>query len=240
MHRVYNIGARYGWPPPSAHPGLIHSNKTLWSVNGTIRSHLVYQSPLSAAVYSQAWWLLIQHSKMYFGIYAPGTEALGVPWGDVGDWDRPARAHDQKNRNQALVQVEPPPPGTWHQEVLHEYWHQEVQPVQQDWDQGWMNPKLGQWIWNPGPIHGDEGDELFLKGWILVQGFFDWGICLSWHVQRSLFTNPGSLLWVAVLWRQAGKEWAVSLVKQDLIPQAEEWKIHWWMIHDPGDMHRLY
>ena len=206
----------------------IHSNTTLWSVNRTLRSRLVYQSPLSAAVYSQAWWLLIQHSKMYFGIYAPGTDALGVPWGDVGDWDRPARAHDQKNRNQALVQVEPPPPGTWHQKVLHEYWPQEVQPVQQDWDQGWMNPKLGQWIWNPGPIHGDEGDELFLKGWILVQGFFEWGTCLSWHVQRTL---AGGLFWRAVLWRRNGREWLVTSVLQDTIPCADHWKIQHWMIH---------
>ena len=105
----------------------------------------------------------IQHSTMYIGTDAPGaqwpgTDAPGAPWRDVGDWYQPARAHDQgwdqgwyqdqgwdhdQNRNQAIVQVQPPPPGTWHQEVLHESWHQEVQPVQQGWDQGWMNPSLG-------------------------------------------------------------------------------------------------
>ena len=168
----------------------------------------------------------IQHSTMYIGIYGhdaqwPHTDALGAPWSYCGDWNRPARAHDQKNRNQALVQVEPPPPGTWHQEVLHECWPPE-------WDQGWMNPKLGQWIWNPGPIHGDEGDELFLKGWILVQGFFEWGICLSWHVQRTL---AGGLFWRAVLWRRNGREWLVTSVKEDMIPCADHWKIQHWMIH---------
>ena len=30
MHRVYNIGARYGWPPPSAHPGWPN-----WPSDGT-------------------------------------------------------------------------------------------------------------------------------------------------------------------------------------------------------------
>ena len=219
----------YGTRHPDIYLNLIHSNTTLWSVNRTLRSRLVYQSPLSAAVYSQAWWLLIQHSKMYIGMYAPGTDALGVPWGDVGDWDRPARAHDQKNRNQALVQVEPPPPGTWHQEVLHEYWHQEVQPVQQGWDQVWMNPSLGQWVWYPGSNHeAERGDELFLKGWILVQGFFEWGTCLSWHVQRTL---AGGLFWRAVLWRRNGREWLVTSVKEDMIPSADHWKIQHWMIH---------
>ena len=103
-----------------------------------------------------------------------------------------------------------------------------MQPVQQGWDQGWMNPSLGQWVWNPGSNHEDEGDELFLKGWILVQGFFEWGTCLSWHVQRTL---AGGLFWRAVLWKRNGGEWLVTSVRQDTIPCADHWKIQHWMIH---------
>ena len=163
----------------------------------------------------------IQHSTMF----------PGAPWRDVGDWYQPARAHDQ-GWDQGWYQDQ----GWDHDQnmatrvqVLHESWHQEVQPVQQGWDQGWMNPSLGQWVWNPGSNHEDEGgDELFLKGWILVQGFFEWGTCLSWHVQRTL---AGGLFWRAVLWRRNGREWLVTSVKEDMIPCADHWKIQHWMIH---------
>ena len=151
----------------------------------------------------------IQHSTMY-----TDTDAPGQLWRDVGDWYHPALARDHN----LAVEVQ----------QLHESWHQEVQPVQQGWDQGWMNPSLGQWMWNPGSNHEDEGDELFLKGWILVQGFFEWGTCLSWHVQRTL---AGGLFWRAVLWRNNGTEWLVASVKQDMIPSADHWKIQHWMIH---------
>ena len=178
----------------------------------------------------------IQHSTMFVGTDAPGaqwpgTDAPGAPWRDVGDWYQPARAHDQ-GWDQGWYQDQ----GWDHDQnmatrvqVLHESWHQEVQPVQQGWDQGWMNPSLGQWVWNPGSNHEDEGgDVLFLKGWILVQGFFEWGTCLSWHVQRTL---AGGLFWRAVLWRRNGREWLVTSVLQDTIPCADHWKIQHWMIH---------
>ena len=185
----------------------------------------------------------IQHSTMFVG-----TDAPGAPWRDVGDWYQPARAHDQgwdqgwyqdqgwdhdQNLNQAIFLVQAPPPGFLHEEALL------LPPppgtattstsVQQGWDQGWMNPSLGHWVWNPGSNMEDEGgDELFLKGWILVQGFFEWGTCLSWHVQRTL---AGGLFWRAVLWRRNGREWLVTSVKEDMIPWADHWKIQHWMIH---------
>ena len=59
---------------------------------------------------------------------------------------------------------------------LHQEWAQENalevdhhQAGQNQAGQGYMNPNLGQWMGNP----GWTGDTLFLKGWILVQDFFD-------------------------------------------------------------------
>ena len=60
----------------------------------------------------------------------------------------------------------------------------------------WHDPGYqGQWMYNPG-----WGNEMtYLKGWIYVQGYFDWGVALSWHVQRNRYTDPGGLFWVCVL-----------------------------------------
>ena len=59
---------------------------------------------------------------------------------------------------------------------LHQEWAQENalevdhhQAGQNQAGQGYMNPNLGQWMGHP----GWTGDTLFLKGWILAQGFFD-------------------------------------------------------------------
>ena len=93
---------------------------------------------------------------------------------------------------------------------------------------------IGQWMYNP----GWAGDNLYLKGRILVQGFWEWGVVLSWHVQRNVFTAPGSLGWVCVLWRKnANGAWIVQLEQMKFIPSSQEYKIKEWMIHDPGDMH---
>ena len=46
----------------------------------------------------------------------------------------------------------------------------------------------GQWMYCPG---WDMGNP-YIIGWFYVQGYWDWGVVLTWHVQRNMHTAPGS------------------------------------------------
>ena len=114
--------------------------------------------------------------------------------------------------------------------------HQDHRHSQQSWgNQQWPSEQHsqqhGQWMlcenWCDCPPH--------VNGWLYVQGCFQWGVVLTWHVQKMIFTEPGSLVWVCLLWRkdEAGS-WKVSLQKQERIPTEDICKYPDWMIHVPA------
>ena len=61
-------------------------------------------------------------------------------------------------------------------------------------DPHWREPYgLAQWFYNEG-----KGENVMIQGWLLVQGKWQDGVVLTWHVQRNMHTAPGSLFWVCV------------------------------------------
>ena len=92
----------------------------------------------------------------------------------------------------------------------------------------------GNWMFNPGWT-GD--DHPCLKGWLFIQGWFDWGACLSWHVQRSHFINPGKLHWQCWVWyfpNRDNSEWKAYMLVTEDIPESQQDKFQPWMIHEEG------
>ena len=74
-----------------------------------------------------------------------------------------------------------------------------------------------------------------VNGWVFVQGYFQWGCALTWHVQRAAYIDVGSLFWVCMLWKQDEEsKWTVSLVKQQKISFDEQQRIPDWKIHEPA------
>ena len=74
-----------------------------------------------------------------------------------------------------------------------------------------------------------------VNGWVYVQGYFQWGVALTWHVQRNAFTDPGSMFWVCMLWKQDDDgHWTVSLQKQQKISFDAQQRIPDWQIHQPA------
>ena len=73
-----------------------------------------------------------------------------------------------------------------------------------------------------------------VNGWVFVQGYFQWGVALTWHIQRAAFFDVGSLWWICMLWKEEGGEWTVSLVKQQKISFDEQQRIPDWKIHEPA------
>ena len=97
----------------------------------------------------------------------------------------------------------------------------------------------GQWMYNPG--WGMDNLYLYIKGWLYVQGYWDWGVVLNWHVQRNMYTDPGSLFWVCVLWRKDENDaWVLQLQKMEAIPKHDMHKYQHWMIHEPGGPPHAY
>ena len=95
----------------------------------------------------------------------------------------------------------------------------------------------GQWMYN----NGWTGAAWpCLKGWLFIQGWWDWRACLSWHVQKSTVNNPGSLHWQAWVWHRdpPDSDWKAYMLLSEEIPPAkvstfENYKK--WMIHEEGD-----
>ena len=92
----------------------------------------------------------------------------------------------------------------------------------------------GQWMYNSGWT--GEAHPCLL-GWLFVQGWFDWGACLSWHVQRSHVINPGSLHWQCWVWykEKTYNSWRAYLLLTEDIPDSDRETYKAWMIHEEGD-----
>ena len=115
-------------------------------------------------------------------------------------------------------------------------WNEFSHPGKEDYPASWDNPSFnGKWMWN----EGWGAEYIFLPGWIYVQGYFDWGAALTWHVQKTMFfVHQGGLMWVCILWEKQqphiqGPLWRHTLMKQSFIPWAEQHKYPRWMIHEP-------
>ena len=69
-----------------------------------------------------------------------------------------------------------------------------------------------------------------------MQGYFQWGIALTWRVQRIALTDPGSLFWVCMLWRKDDYygNWNIALQKQEKIAFDDQCKYPEWQIHEPA------
>ena len=112
-----------------------------------------------------------------------------------------------------------------------DHWHSGQSWVNQQWPTAHHHEQSGQWMfckdWCDCPH--------YVNGWVYVQGFFQWGVALTWHVQRSAFTDPGSLFWVCMLWRKddAGI-WNISLQKQEKIAFDDQSRYPEWQIHEPA------
>ena len=92
----------------------------------------------------------------------------------------------------------------------------------------------GQWMYNTG---WTREAHPCLIGWLFVQGWFDWGACLSWHVQRSHVINPGSLHWQCWVWykEKTYGSWKAYLLLTEDIPDDDHHHYSWWQIHEEGD-----
>ena len=95
----------------------------------------------------------------------------------------------------------------------------------------------GQWMYNSGWT--GEAHPCLL-GWLFVQGWFDWGACLTWHVQRSHVIKPGSLHWQCWVWykEKTVDKWRAYMLLTEDIPDSERETFDYykaWMIHEEGD-----
>ena len=128
--------------------------------------------------------------------------------------------------------AEPTSPG--HEEILM----QESVPAPPQFFQKQQKDMGGSWMFNPGWT-GD--DHPCLKGWLFIQGWFDWGACLSWHVQRSHFINPGKLHWQCWVWyfpNRDNSSWQAFMLLTEDIPESQQDKFQHWMIHEEGDAYK--
>ena len=57
-----------------------------------------------------------------------------------------------------------------------------------------MPGRWGEWMLNDGWGVADD----VMKGWLWVQGCWEWGIVLTWHVQLL----SGRLHWMTCLWKK--------------------------------------
>ena len=74
-----------------------------------------------------------------------------------------------------------------------------------------------------------------LQGWLLIQGWWEWGAVLSWHAQRSRFLKPDALFWMCWQWsKDEDGKWAVNLLRMDEILGNEYYRIEDWQIHEGG------
>ena len=95
----------------------------------------------------------------------------------------------------------------------------------------------GQWMYN----NGWTGAAWpCLKGWLFIQGWWDWRACLSWHVQKSTVNNQASLHWQAWVWHRdpPDSDWKAYMLLSEEIPPAEVSTFEnykKWMIHEEGD-----
>ena len=92
---------------------------------------------------------------------------------------------------------------------------------------------MGKWVLNPGwtvdPIP-------CLEGWIFVQGWWQWGVCLSWHVQRlHQKHNGGQLRWDSWVWYNKDGRWRAYMEQSHMIPDALRDNYPHWMIHENGE-----
>ena len=84
----------------------------------------------------------------------------------------------------------------------------------------------GRWAWLDGPLV-DESE----RGWVWLQGFWSWGLVLSWHYQAWLGREGLAYLVATVWWwdsleqswRKYQPEIECSLIA---LPQSEQWKVH--------------
>ena len=137
--------------------------------------------------------------------------------------------------NRSTVEIDPAP---WHQSYM------EVQRTAPQIDPApWMDPAPqeqkkqdmgGQWMYNTG---WTREEHPCLKGWLFVQGWFDWGACLSWHVQRTHVANPGSLHWQCWVWykEKTYGSWKAYLLATEDIPDKDWCHYSEWQIHEEGD-----
>ena len=95
----------------------------------------------------------------------------------------------------------------------------------------------GQWMYN----NGWTGTAYpCLKGWLFIQGWFEWGACLTWHVQRSHVIKPGSLHWQCWVWykEKTVDKWRAYMLLTEEIPDSDVSSFEYykaWMIHEEGD-----
>ena len=84
----------------------------------------------------------------------------------------------------------------------------------------------------------DREDHPCLLGWLFVQGWFDSGAVLSWHVQRSSALNPGTLHWECWVWQQgtavSSTTWRAYLLRTVDIDQPD--RVKQWQIHEDGEL----
>ena len=94
----------------------------------------------------------------------------------------------------------------------------------------------GMWMKNKG---WTGKDSPCLLGWMFVQGWWDWGACLSWHVQRCHVVSPGSLQWQCWVWykEKIGK-WRTYMLHTEDIPDSEREYFPASMIHEEGDAYK--
>ena len=149
----------------------------------------------------------------------------------------------RSRRTSPLVEPYPAPPYLGGQDAAPESPSPELPPVdepepappqvkKQKQDMG------GNWMYNPGWT-GDN--HPCLQGWLFIQGWFDWGACLSWHVQRSHFINPGKLHWQCWVWyfpNRDNSSWQAFMLLTEDIPESQQDKFQHWMIHEEGDAYK--
>ena len=92
---------------------------------------------------------------------------------------------------------------------------------------------MGRWVLNP----GWTVDHIpCLEGWIFVQGWWQWGVCLSWHVQRlHQKHNDGQLRWDSWVWYNNDGRWRAYMEQSHMIPDALRDNYPHWMIHENGE-----
>ena len=113
----------------------------------------------------------------------------------------------------------------------------------------WLNDKLRQairsalallaamaWQWN-----GSWGPE-HMRGWLYVQGRWDWGATLTWHVESDSYDD----VWVCYCWwmnydiPHIGQSWNHVLVRElPILTAFDDCWIRHWMVHDIGSTRSL-
>ena len=94
----------------------------------------------------------------------------------------------------------------------------------------------GMWMKNKG---WTGKDSPCLLGWMFVQGWWDWGACLSWHVQRRRVVSPGSLQWQCWVWyKEKTGKWRTYMLRTEDIQDSEREYFPAWMIHEEGDAYK--